>query len=129
LKVMPTRGRFQLRIAMEQAGYRDSYQWMGFDGDATWDAELDHDPWLTGKVTDASGAAITNYQISAKSTGLFGVSGSQWMRSFKGDEPFRFPLSSGTWDVTASAGTSRSKTMRVTVGRDDVTLNFVVELR
>jgi hypothetical protein len=127
LEIPPSMGLAQIRYQKEN--YFGQWMSVGFKDETNIDITLARAPWLTGKVTDSTGAPITKFRIEATTYGMFSVSTQKISRGYEGSDTFLLPIQNGTWDLTVSTDTNPrlQKSTRVTIGRDDVKLDFVLE--
>lgn len=119
----------EVRLRFEKAGYLAKAKFVGFRSQGTLDITLEREAWLVGKVVDSSGASVTGFHVTARASGLFGIPTNSRSHSYLSGTRFNLPLAKGAWEVTVRAkdGSGESKPTKVTVGREDVELTFVLE--
>lgn len=118
---------WKAQVTFVKTRYRPRYENVAFHGEKTLDVALNRSAFLIGTVTDARGKPVSQCTVNATKQGFLGILAAHVSSSYSLREPFEFDLTPGTWTVTVTSGPLVSKPVKVTMGRNDVRMNFVVE--
>jgi hypothetical protein len=112
-------------VGFSNQRYKTRHEWVGFRGESSLDVAIARDAFLIGTVQDEAGNKIPKFRVKAVKPGFLGIHDTTANISCD-QQPFELNLGQGTWSVTVRAGKLASETVKVSIGSDDVKLDFVV---